>query len=306
VLGAKEVARVLRLYRDQIQFVHDQTIRRMNQGMTPQEIAETVTLPPALNDEHPWGRQYYGTVKHSTRNVYGGYVGWFQGDPVDLDPTPRREQARDYVKLMGGRDRVLNEARRAFKANKHQQAAELATLLLRINTEDDEPRRLKAAAFRKLGYAQMNASWRNYYLVSAMELDRQIPEAIYLREAVKMLGPALRGLPAQNQMAALPTRLRAEETYDKDMIAAIRYTEDGTLFRVHLRHGVLEVSPLRPAGAKFVLNVTRESMGDLLAGVDPATLLGSAITVEGDANLAKEFLSYFDRAFQHRPEVVVR
>jgi alkyl sulfatase BDS1-like metallo-beta-lactamase superfamily hydrolase len=274
--------------------------------MTPQEIAEVVKLPPALDAEHPWGRQYYGTVKHSTRNVYGGYVGWFQGDPVELDPTPRAEQARHYVQLMGGRDRVLNEARRAFKAGKNQQAAELATLLLRINIDDEEPRRLKAAAFRKLGYAQMNASWRNYYLVSAMDLDQQVPEAIYVHEAVKVLGPALRGLPAANQMASLPTRLRAEDTLDKDFIAAVRYTDEDAVFRLHLRHGVLEVSPLTPTGAKFVLNVTRIAMGDLLAGVDPASLLGSAIIVDGDAKLAAEFLGYFDRAFQHRPEVVVR
>jgi len=306
VLDRKEVARVLQLYRDQIQYVHDQTIRRMNQGMTPQEIAETVTLPPHLDQEKPWGRQFYGTVRHSVRNVYGGYVGWFQGDPVDLNPTPRDEQAKHYVALMGGHDRVLAEAKRAFHNEEHQRAAELATLLLRIDIDDEEPRHLKAAAFRKLGYAQINASWRNYYLVSAMELDSQIPSAIYLSEARKMLGPALRKLPPASQVMALATRLRAEETFDKELIAGIRYTDVEARFRLHIRRGVLEVSPLRPSAAAFMLVVTRESMGDLLSGTDPSDLLGTAILVEGDMEAAKQFLSYFERAFQVKPEVVVR
>jgi len=306
VLGKKEVARVLTLYRDQIQFVHDQTIRRMNQGMTSEELAEAIRLPPSIAEERPWGRQFYGTVKHSVRNIYGGYVGWFQGDPVDLNPTPRRERARDDVRLMGGRERVLEAARGAFRAGKHQRTAELATLLLRVDIEDEEPRHLKAAAFRKLGYAQINASWRNYYLVSAMELDRQIPAEIYLHEAKKMLGPALCSLPAQDQVAFLPTRLRSEQTFDKNMRVALRYTDAQVTFLLHLRHGVLEVSEGSDSDVDLTLVVTRKAMGDWLAGDDPATLLGGAIAVEGSAQQAAEFVGYFERAFQHKPEVVVR
>lgn len=306
VLGRKEVKRVLTVYRDEMQYTHDQTIRRMNQGMTPQEIAEAVLLPPTIEKEHPWSQQFYGTLSHSTRNIYNGYVGWFQGDPVDLNPTPRPEQARRYITLMGGRDRVLTAAKNALAKNKAQEAAELATLLLRVNVSDDEPRRIKASAFRELGYAQMNASWRNYYLVSAMELDGQIPTAIYLREVAKVLGPAFRTLPPESQLATLPTRLRAEATFDKNLIVAVRYTDLDRTFRLHLRHGVLEVSPLRPSGAVMLLEVTQQAMGDLLAGVDPKELLGTAITVQGDPNVAAEFLGYFERPFQAKPEVVVR
>src|SRR6185437_2667411 len=169
VLGREEVARVLTVYRDEIQFVHDQTVRYMNKGLTPEELSQTVKLPPHLDGEKPWGRQYYGTVKQAVRNIYDGYVGWFQGDPVKLDGTPPVEYARRIVGLMGGRDRVLVEARKAYDANDDRFAAELATLLVRVDVKDMDARHLKAAAFRRLEYAQMNASWRNYYLVSAME-----------------------------------------------------------------------------------------------------------------------------------------
>ena len=94
VYGAAKVEEVLRMTRDGIQYVHDQTVRYMNKGLTPDELVEVVELPPHLADYAPYLREYYGTVKQAVRQIYVGYLGWFEGDPVDLDPTPRADQAR--------------------------------------------------------------------------------------------------------------------------------------------------------------------------------------------------------------------
>jgi alkyl sulfatase BDS1-like metallo-beta-lactamase superfamily hydrolase len=307
VHGAAEVEHVLTVYRDEIQFVHDQTIRYMNKGLTGEEIANVVKLPPHLDAEHPWGRQYYGTVKHSVRNVYGGYLGWFQGDPVDLDPTPRPEYARRVVALMGGRDKVLEAGKRAWAARDDHFAAELATLLVRIDSKDMDARHLKAAAFRRLGYAEVNANWRNYYLVSAMELDDQVPEKIYTYEASKMLGTAMKGLPAESQIDALPSRLRAEDALDDDLVGGIRYEGIAAPFRLHLRRGVLEVSRKAVTDAAFVLAVTRESMGAFLGGAPFESAFDrSPGKLEGDAGKAAQLFSRFETPFQRKPEVVVR
>ncbi|MDT8273048.1 MAG: alkyl/aryl-sulfatase, partial [Desulfomonilia bacterium] len=48
IIGAETIEMILRDYRDAIQFVHDQTIRGINRGMTPDELAEHVKLPPHL------------------------------------------------------------------------------------------------------------------------------------------------------------------------------------------------------------------------------------------------------------------
>ncbi len=308
VVGAAEVARVLTVYRDQIQFVHDQTVRYMNKGLTPEELSRTIKLPPHLDAEKPWGRPYYGTVAHSVRNIYDGYEGWFQGDPVTLDGTPRGVYAERMVALMGGRDKVLAEARRAFEAGDNAFAAELTTFLIRTNQADMDARHLKASAFRKLGYAQVNASWRNYYLVSAMELDDQIPESVYLRQAGRLLGSAMKGLPADKQIESLPSRLKAEETLDQDLTAIIRYTDaSNTEIPLHLRHGVLEIG--RPAASPaFTLEVTRDAMGAILAGATLDEQLGSggARIAQGDAAVAIRFFGWFEKPFTHKPEVVLR
>ena len=90
---------------------------------------------------------------------------------MTLDPTPPVESARRHIALMGGRDRVLSEAKQAMDAGDAQWAAELSTYLIRVNHEDRDARAVKAAAFRKLGYASINTNWRNWYLASAHELD---------------------------------------------------------------------------------------------------------------------------------------
>ncbi len=114
IVGYDNIQNMLTAYRDALQFVHDQTIRYMNRGYTPEQLVEVVKLPAHLA-EHPWLNEYYGTVKHVVRNIYGGYLGWFQGDPWALDPMSYIERSKRYVELMGGRDAVLKAAKQAIE-----------------------------------------------------------------------------------------------------------------------------------------------------------------------------------------------
>jgi|GEM_PF-2966677 len=115
VSGKEMIEDLLRSYRDAIQYVHDQTIRNMNKGLTPDELVEVVSkLPPHLAN-HPWLGEFYGTVKHSVREIYVGYLGWFEGDPTFLDPLPRADRAARYVEQMGGRDAILTAAQKAYR-----------------------------------------------------------------------------------------------------------------------------------------------------------------------------------------------
>lgn len=104
LVGQGEVQELLLAYRDAMQYVHDQTVRLMARGLTPDELVEVVTgLPPRLRD-HPWLGEFYGTVKQTVPQIYANYYGWFAGDPTFIDPLPRRERSARYVAAMGGRD----------------------------------------------------------------------------------------------------------------------------------------------------------------------------------------------------------
>ena len=140
-----------------MQYVLDQSIRLINMGYTPDEMAETVKLPKEVQVE-PWGIEYYGNVHVSTRNVYGGLISWWNGDPAELEPTPRLEKARRTVEMMGGRDKVFAEADSAFFAGDPQWAAELTTALIRINRDDWQARFLRPLHFARSAIARRAAA----------------------------------------------------------------------------------------------------------------------------------------------------
>src|SRR5919199_2223990 len=123
--GRDEVRELLTAYRDAMHYLHDQAVRLMARGLTPDELVEAVAaLPPRLRD-HPWLGEFYGTVKQIVRQVYHNYFGWYEGDPACLDPLPRRERAARYVGAMGGRDAALAAATLAHAEGDFRWAAEL-------------------------------------------------------------------------------------------------------------------------------------------------------------------------------------
>lgn len=244
VVGADAVEEVMRNYRDAIQYVHDQTIRHMNKGLTPDELVQVVKLPPHLAGYKPWMLEFFGTVRQAVRGIYQGYLGWFEGDPVALAPVPRPEGARREVELMGGRDRVLAAADQAFEDGDPQWAAELATKLIRVDHNDMAARRLKAAAFRKLGYAEVNAIWRNWYLSGARGLEIVDPELIrtgMARLARFVASPDLiAALPARAFVEGFVVRLKAEETLDVVMTVGFRFPDTGEVYGIAIRRGVAQ------------------------------------------------------------------
>jgi hypothetical protein len=182
--GANNIQTLLTNFRDAVQFTHDQTVRFMDQGFTPDELVGKIVLPdyliknllalkPAMPepdmDPQDYLREFYGSVRQAVREIYFGYLGWFPGDPVDLDPTPPVETAAGYLALIG-KDKLLKASQDALAQRHYQWAAELATLLIRVDHEDFAARRVKADAFRHLATGVTNPNWRNWYITSAEEL----------------------------------------------------------------------------------------------------------------------------------------
>ena len=106
ILGKETIKDALDIYRDAIQYIHDQTIRLMNQGLYPDEIADIIQLPDELANS-PYLYEFYGTVRWSVKSIFNGYLGWFSGNPSELDPLSRKDKALRISSLAGGNDRLL-------------------------------------------------------------------------------------------------------------------------------------------------------------------------------------------------------
>lgn len=301
VSGAQKVEEVLRMTRDGIAYVHDQTVRWMNKGLTPDELVEKVKLPPHLAGYTPYLREYYGTVKHSVRQIYQGYLGWFQGDPVALDPIPPHEKAKRLIELMGGHDKVLLTAGEAYLKGDYQWAAELASYAISLDHDDALARDIKARSFRKLGYASMNINWRNWYLMSASELEGTLDEeaALELAKGVReafLSADMLKNLPARIFLQNWVTRIDPEKSVDVELTLGFVFPDIGEEWALEIRRGVVELHKGIPAGTRLKLTFDKTYLDSVISGENgllKGALLGD-VKVDGDLLDIKTFLGCFD------------
>ena len=174
--GNARIVAFLGKQRDLYKFMHDQTVRLLNHGLTPGEIAEQLKLPASLANEW-FSRGYYGTLSHNAKAVYQFYLGWYDANPADLNPLPRAEAARKQVEYMGGAEAVLKRAREDFARGQYRWVASVTSQLVFADPANKEARELGADALGQLGYQSEAATWRNAYLVGAAELRSVAPSA---------------------------------------------------------------------------------------------------------------------------------
>ena len=312
VAGNANIAELLTAYRDAIAFTHDQAVRFINKGYTPDELAETLpALPPHLA-AHAWLGEYYGTVKHSVRQVFSGQLGWFDGDPATLDPLPRAERARRLVALMGGTARVQTEAQAALDGGDARWAAELASYLVRIDTQDAAAKQLKAAALRVMGFASDNVNWRNWMLTAAHELEGKYEQLPYRGGAGFASEDILAGLPLDSLLQFLAVRVAAERCIDAHHIIALHFTPDQTTFVLELRRGVLQVHA--SAGEALLeqvsatLSLTRAAFIALGRGTPFMELAaqGAVQVTQGTPQALAEFFLCLDPQPKHPPKLASR
>ncbi|CAB3797700.1 Putative alkyl/aryl-sulfatase YjcS [Paraburkholderia caffeinitolerans] len=310
VSGACAVADVLSVYRDAIQFIHDQAIRHMNLGMSPDELAETIPCLPAHLAEHPWLGEYYGTVKHSVRQIYSGQLGWFNGDPATLDPLPRSERARRTVELMGGPKAVLVAAQTALDGGDWRWAAELASLLVHIDSSDGAARRVKAAALRELGYRTENTNWRNWYLSAANELEHAYDQLPFKGSSAFASPDVLRAQPLRNLFQGFSVRVDPSRCANVQMMLAFRIADRNETYTLEVRRGVLRVHEHTSLTADVQLALDCETLYALLGELStrlPASLADGSVRLErGTPVLVQAFFDCFERPTGRMPVLAAR
>ena len=151
------------------QFIHDQTLHYANLGYTSTEIANMIKLPDALNKVW-YTRQYYGTLSHNAKAVYQKYLGWYDANPVNLNPLSPEDTAKKWMEYLGDTAAVLEKARQDFEKGEYQWVAQVTKELVFADPSNQEARNLCADALEQLGYQAESGTWRNAYLSGALEL----------------------------------------------------------------------------------------------------------------------------------------
>jgi len=286
--GGERIVDYLEKQRDLYTYLHDQTLRLANKGLTGPEIAEAIELPPSLASE--WHcREYYGSVSHNTKAIYQRYMGWFDGNPAHLWEHTPVEQARRYVEFMGGAEAVLEKARASFEQGDYRWVAEVVNRVVFAEPDNREARELQADALEQLGYGAENASWRNFFLVGAKELR----EGISGTPTATAPGDVVAHLSVGQLLDAMAIRLDGPRAWGVELRVDWRVTDPDEEHAITVRNGVLRHRPGGHETPDAALVVEREALNQLLLKVaDVGELAESGrLRVEGDGAKLGELLS---------------
>jgi alkyl sulfatase BDS1-like metallo-beta-lactamase superfamily hydrolase len=287
--GPGEADLFLRQQRDLYKFIHDQTLRLANHGLTALEIAEVLELPPSL--KRAWHtRDYYGTLNHNAKAVYQRYLGWFDGNPAHLHPHPPVEAGRRYVALAGGAEALLAKAQAAYAEGDYRWVAELANHLVFADPSHTAARELQANALEQLGYQAESGPWRDFYLTGASELRNPRPPTIEPRQGA--LGQ-LRSLPADALLESLAVRLNGQKAGEAAITFTAHFPDVGESFAVSVENAVLHHKP----GAEGPLaRLTRGDLVDLVTGsLSLETALQEGRLAGDGASALGDLLALLDR-----------
>ena len=287
-LSGEDVMSSLTIYRDAIQYVHDQTIRLMNEGYYPDEIVELIELPDELSSS-TFLREFYGTIRWSVKSIYSGYLGWFNGNPADLDPLSRKEKAIRISNLAGGDENLFNELKRAVKNEDMQWALQLSEHLINLEYKISETNKLKSKALFYEGIRSSNPNKRNYFLTVAMELDpdfKGFPEVARSESLVNEIN-------IDTIFSMLSVSLDPDNIFRDNYKACFRF-ENEKVRSITVRNSIAEISEDQN-NCDLIIRTSEKSLKLSLAGIkNPIGLIASGeIKVEGSEVNFLRFLSSF-------------
>lgn len=286
--GRDNIVEFLSLQRDMYAYLHDQTLRLLNQGHTGVEIAEMFQMPPAL--ERAWHTHgYYGSVSHNVKAIYQRYMGWFDGNPGRLWPHPPQALAPRYVEAMGGIDRVVDLARGAFESGDFRWAATLLDHAMFTDREHAGARGLYADTLEQLAYGAENATWRNFFLSGATELrDGNFGTAAQVASPTM-----LSQLTPEQIFDGLAIRVNGPRSWDLDIAFDITFADSAVNYRLALRNGVLVRREVAPDPATATVTVTLANKVRLLA-VAMGDFSSPGLELSGDQTALPALLSVLD------------
>ena len=288
ILG-DEIANALIIYRDGMQYVHDQTVRLMNKGMTPDQIVEELDLPKDLK-QSPYLAEFYGTVRYSVRSIFNGYLGWFSGDLADLDPLTLNNRSQKISDLAGGNENLFSELARASDADEHQWVLELSNMLISLDYKTEEVGQIRNQSVKQIGIYETNPPKRNYFLSSAKEFMEGRDPSIVLSSS-----DTLYQIPVENFFSILSVRLNPSKV-DGELTRGCFLFNNEKKIQATIRNQILEISNnFAEEDCNFLVATEEITFKEVLAGIKgPIKTLGSG-EMEMKKGNSVAFLTYLSK-----------
>ena len=168
IRGRDEVKRRLTQYRDAILYVHDATVKGMNDGKDVFMLMSEIKLPPALDVG-----ESYGKLTWSIRGIYEGYAGWFDGNASTMYETPARAAYPEIVALAGGADAVAARAQ-ALVSTDPVRALTLTDIALATDPSHRRTLEVRLAILQALDRQSKNSNERGWLAAGIRDVEAKL------------------------------------------------------------------------------------------------------------------------------------
>jgi alkyl sulfatase BDS1-like metallo-beta-lactamase superfamily hydrolase len=267
--GNDKIVEYMKLQRDNYGFIHNQTLRLINSGMKIQDVGQAMEqmVPQSLASVwHTHG--YHGTYSHNARGVVNRYIGFYDGNPANLNPLQIEPEAAKYVEYMGGSASILNKARADFGAGNYRFVATVVNKLVTAQPDNWEARHLLADAFEQLGYQAEGPQWRNAYLTAAKELRTGAIAIPAEASAVDLLAAAT----IENLLDSVAVRINGLEAEGESLTLNLVVPDRKENWFLELSNSNLSyVLVDKPRSADTTLTVNLSDLLRLMTGNMPVT-----------------------------------
>ncbi|ABL98721.1 alkyl/aryl-sulfatase [Shewanella amazonensis] len=290
--GNDKIVDYMEKQRDIYKFTHDQTVRLMNQGYVGSEISEMIKLPPEL--ERNWStRGYYGTLRHNSRAVYQRYMGWYDGNPANLNNLPPEDAAKKYVEYMGGSAAMLKKAKADYDKGEYRWVAEVMKQLVFAEPANTNAKNLLADSFEQLGYQAESGPWRSVYLQGAFELRNGVPTSGGVNTASPDI---IRAMTPEMVFDYFAVRLNSDKAAGKDLTLEIRLSDLNRDFCLNVKNAVLNYAERQCKTSDVSVTLNKVVLDDIQLGkgsIDDMVKAGK-VSLKGSEASLKEFTGMLD------------
>lgn len=292
VWGNQHINDYIGKYRDTIKYIHDQTLHLANQGYTMNEIGNMIHLPETL-DKNWASRGYYGSVSHNARAVYNFYLGYYDGNPANLNPYGQVDMGKRYVKALGGSAHAINLAREAYNEGDYRWASELLKQVIAADPGDQVAKNLQADTFEQLGYQAESATWRGFYLTGAKELREGVKK---FEHASTASSDTIKGMTVEMLLDYLAVRLDSEKAAGKNISLNFNFSNNDNM-NLSLENSVLNYRKTLQPKVDASFYMSRSDLHDVLVGQAKMADLVKAkrVKIIGNANKLNEIISCMDK-----------
>jgi alkyl sulfatase BDS1-like metallo-beta-lactamase superfamily hydrolase len=118
--------------------------------------------------DKPYLRPVYDHPQFLVRNVWRRYGGWYDGEPDNLLPAPRSEQAKAWVELAGGVGAVIARANTLADDNNLRLACHLAEAAVLAEPTSVEAHAARTRIYEERAAGEESSMARNILLHAAL------------------------------------------------------------------------------------------------------------------------------------------